>query len=191
MSQFPCLYCTRLAAHEWIGELRHLAEQAGLGYIYAESVSDIHLAAYRAPQPDWDHGRVFGAPAELRWNRRRDGRVDLVLLTEGQVPAPQGWRPLHLLESDPTGTEVRVEDGSIALRGVSRRHSRSPYGGGPEQPAEWTDTQIPRGLTYPLSQDEQEPLRWVRLRVKKYLADECLLLTRMAGLEASDDVKPL
>jgi hypothetical protein len=186
----PRLYHLRLSADKWVEAVDQLNKRGVLKFIYAEEPATIHLTAYRRPDPYWSHGRAFGPDLEVRWSRRRDGKVDLTLLTESDLPEQVDWQPIPLLENASATLEAVVEDGRVMLRGVSRRHGKSPYGGDPKAPNEWTESRIPRPLAYPVDAGDP-PRRWARLSVRTYRVNGCPLLTRMVDLEVTSDVERL
>ncbi|MFC1976290.1 hypothetical protein ACFLXQ_07815 [Chloroflexota bacterium] len=185
MSQIPHLYYLCLPAGEWVAAIEGVNKQSSLKYLYAEEPADIHLIDYQQPSPDWTEGRAFGQAVEVRWSRRRDGYVDLTLLTEKSFASDNNWQPCALTTTAPDD-ELSVKEGQIMLLGVSRRHQASPYPYTSTAPKEWTDSRIPRPLVYPLP-DEQTKKRWVKVIVKTYCLNDRPVITRMAALEGSDD----
>lgn len=185
----PRLYHRRLPTDEWVAVVDALNQKGALQYLYAEEPATIHLAAYRRPEAHWSYGRAFGEAMEVRWSQRRDGQVDLVLLTEVELAEP-GWQPMPLAEDGLATLEAKVEDGGIMLLGVSRRHPKSPYGGDREAPDEWTESRTPRPLNYPVKTGDP-PERWARVKAKIYYVNDRPVLTRMVKLEVTNDVKRL
>lgn len=195
MSAVPFLYGQRLPADQWVAAVDRLNRGGALHFIYAEEPAAIYLESYRQPVPHWTHGRAFGPDLEVRWTRRRAGQVDLALLTESPLPEREqkdaGWQPIPLLaDGAPATLDAQVEDGGVMLLGVSRRHEKSPRGGDPSAPNEWTDSRVPHPLVYPV-RAEDPPQRWVRLKTKTYRANGCPLLTRMLGMEVTSHVERL
>ena len=68
MSAKPYLYHRRVAASEVAATVDALRDK--LRYLYCESEAAIDLANYRAPDPNWLHGRAFGPELEVRGNGR-------------------------------------------------------------------------------------------------------------------------
>lgn len=194
----PFLYGQRLPSEQWVAAVDRLNRRGALHFIYAEEPANIYLDSYRQPDPHWTHGRAFGPNLEVRWTRRRDGQVDLALLTESPLSEREqnktGWQPIpllaHLSTDPPASLDAQVDDGWVMQLGVSRRHEKSPHGRDPNAPNEWTDNRVPRPIVYPLDAGDP-PRRWVRLQVKTYRANGCPLLTRMVGMEVTNHVKKL
>lgn len=191
MTEQPRLFHRRYSAGEWVAAVDGLNKDGALAFIYAEEAADIHLIKYHRPEPTWAHGRAFGPRFEVRWSRRLDGEVDLVLLTESELEIPHDWQPLPLLADAKYPVHAVVEDEWVTLRGVSRRHETSPYGGDVDAPMEWTDSRIPRAIVYPVEAGAgTPPQRWARLRVKIYRANGCPVLTRLVGIKETSYVQP-
>ncbi|MEW5958827.1 MAG: hypothetical protein AB1801_13930 [Chloroflexota bacterium] len=175
------LYQRRLPAANWISAVEEAHTAAAFVYLYAEEAATIHLTWYRRPEAHWTHVRAFGPAAEVRWLQRRDGQVDLILLTEKPVSL-NGWQ----LADD----TLVCQDSQVILRGVSRRHNRSPYPKSQDAPQEWTDSRIPQPLAYPVV-EAQAVERWVKLKTKTYQANGRPILTRLVALEGSSDEQKL
>lgn len=189
MSQMPHLYHCRLPADQWVNAVEKVHKKSPLKYLYVEEPANIHLIDYQQPASTWPEGRAFGPHLEVRWSRRRDGQVDLTLLTEKPFTDDEAWQPCTLPPAPASDEELTVTDGQVMLLGVSRRHPKSPYYVKDQNaPKEWTDSRIPRPLKYPLA-DEQTKKRWAKVLVKTYCHNSRPILTRMAILEGSDDDK--
>ncbi|HEX9926879.1 MAG TPA: hypothetical protein VGD99_29800, partial [Anaerolineae bacterium] len=122
MKQKPFLYQLRLPVDSWVAAVERINNTTPLSYLYAEEPADIYLTAYKAPLPNWPEGRVFGAEVEVRWSRRRDGQVDLVLLTEKPFNNEDNWQSCDWWTGFSGGEEPVVVEGRMMLRGTSRRH---------------------------------------------------------------------
>ncbi len=188
MSEQPQVYHRRAAADEWVDVVDGFKDK--VRFIYAEEPADLHLINYHRPQASWTHGRAFGPTLEVRWSHRRDGQVDLLLLTEGE-PCPQGWESTPVAEDEGPLDVDMAEESTVLLVGTHRRHLASSHRkAGQDVPHEWIETRIPRPLVYPLP-ETPEPARWVQLRVKVYRAAGRPVLTRMLDVEGTSDVKEL
>ncbi len=185
MKQKPYLYHLRLPAGNWVAAVERVNKSSSLNYLYAEEPADIHLIAYQTPLPAWPDGRAFGAEAEVRWSRRRDGQVNLVLLAEKPFSNEDDWQPCDWWAEfsdgeELAGDEFAVEERRMMLRGTSRRH------GDPNASPAWTDSRIFGPVVYPLA-DDQSLERWARLTIKIYRVNGYPLLTRMVDMEGSSD----
>ena len=189
MSKQPRVYHRRVTADAWIDVVDGFRDK--VEFIYAEEPADLYLTEYRRPESSWGHGRAFGPALEVRWTRRYDGQVDLLLLSERE-PCPEGWEPVSVAGGEEP-LEVDRAKGSkqVMLVGTHRRHLASTHRrAGQDVPHEWIETRIPRPLVYPMP-ETPNPEHWVRLNVLVYRAAERPVLTRMVGREETSDVKPL
>ncbi|TEU18859.1 MAG: hypothetical protein E3J21_05065 [Anaerolineales bacterium] len=188
MADQPKVYHRRVAADEWIDAVDGFKDK--VKFIYAEEPADLHLTNYRRPQASWTHGRAFGPTLEVRWSHRRDGQVDLLLLTESE-PCPQGWEPITVAEDEKPLEVDAAEESTVMLVGMHRRHLASTHRkAGQDVPHEWIETRIPRPLVYPLD-ETPDPERWARLKVRVYRVAERPVLTRMVDVEGTNDVQRL
>lgn len=186
----PKVYHRRVAADAWIDVVDGLKQKFELKFTYAEEPANLHLAKYHRPQANWTHGRAFGPTLEVRWSHRRDGQVDLLLLTESE-PCPQGWESIPVAEGEKPLEVDAVEESKVMLVGMHRRHLASTHRkAGQDVPHEWIETRIPRPLVYPLP-ETPNPERWAQLRVRVYRIAERPVLTRMVDVEGTNDVQRL
>ncbi len=184
----PQVYHRRVAADAWVNVVDGLKDK--FKFVYAEEPADLHLTEYVRPRPNWTHGRAFGTTLEVRWSRRCDGQVDLLLLTESE-PRPQGWTSIPVAEDEGPLEIDAAEEGTVMLVGVHRRHLASTHRkAGQDVPHEWIETRIPRSLVYPLP-EASEPERWAQLRVVVYRVAGRPVLTRMVDVEGTSDVQRL
>lgn len=188
MGKQPRVYHRRVTDDAWVDQVDGFRDK--LEFVYAEEPGDLHLTGYRRPEPGWTHGRAFGPTLEVRWSRRRDGEVDLLLLTESE-PCPRRWESIPLAEgAGPMGVEP-PEESTVMLVGTHRRHLASTHRrAGQDVPHEWIETRIPRPLVYPLPETPR-PERWARLWVRVYRAAGRPVLTRMVDMEGTSDVQGL
>jgi len=189
MCEQPQVYHRRVTASAWIDVVDGFRDK--VEFIYAEEPADLHLTKYCCPKPIWSHGRAFGTTLEIRWSRRYDGQVDLLLLTENE-PCPKGWDPVPVAEDEGPLKVDAAEESMVMLAGTHRRHLASTHRkAGQDVPHEWIETRIPHPLVYPLD-ETPEPKRWARLKVVVYRAAGRPVLTRLVGVEEETrDVRPL
>lgn len=188
MNEQPRVYHRLVTADAWVDVVDGFRDK--VAFIYAEEPADLYLTNYRRPQANWTHGRAFGQALEVRWSRRYDGQMDILLLTESE-PCPEGWTSVPVAEDEgPLEVDV-AEESTVMLVGMHRCHLASTHRkAGQDVPHEWIETRIPRPLVYPLD-ETPEPERWVRLRVMVYRAAGRPVLTRMVDVEGTSDEKKL
>lgn len=189
MSQPAFVYRLRPALADWVAIVERVHRTQPFSFIYWETAATIELQAYQPPSPLWPEGRAFGPQLEVRWIKRRDGRVDLTLLSETQFSSEDPW------EACPELAGLVVEDetmlGQVLLLGVSRRHERSPYKPvNSDAPKAWTDSRLPQPLLYPVGEAHSQK-RWVKAKIKTYRLNERPVLTRLVALEGTSDETPL
>jgi len=190
MAEQARVYHRRVAADAWADVVDGFKDR--VGFIYAEEPAGLHLAHYRRPEVAWAHGRAFGQVLEIRWSRRRDGQVDLLMLTESE-PCPPGWVSLPVAEDERPLEVDEVEEGAVMLVGMHRRHLASTHyrhKAGEQVPNEWIETRIPHPLVYPLD-EMPDPKRWARLRVVVYRVSGRPVLTRLVNVEGTSDEQRL
>jgi hypothetical protein len=182
------VYHRRVAADVWIDVVDAFKDK--VKFIYAEEPADLYLTNYRRPEASWIHGRAFGQALEIRWSRRCDGQVDLLLLTESE-PCPPDWASIPMAEDERPLEVDEAEESTVMLVGMHRRYLASThYKAGQDVPHEWIETRIPRPLVYPLD-ETPSPERWARLKVVVYRAAGRPALTRMVDVEGTSDEQRL
>jgi hypothetical protein len=189
MSQPAFVYRLRPALEDWVAVVERVHQTHPFSFIYWETAATIRLEAYQPPSPLWPEGRAFGPQLELRWIKRRDGRVDLTLLGETQFSNEDAWEACPELTGLVVGDDNALSQ--VLLLGVSRRHERSPYQPvSSDAPKAWTDSRLPQPLLYPV-EDTQSQKRWVKVKTKIYRLNERPVLTRLVALEGTSDETPL
>lgn len=178
MSERPSLYCRRVAPGELAAALKVF--ESSLRYLYFESETTIDLLAYRPPDPAWTHGRAFGAEMEVRW-QRVGASFDLLLMTERELPLPDGWVGLEDASQLPC-PDSADPPGQILLWGTHISHLDTSHYLASKGGNAWIETRIPRSLHYPL---DGTP-RWVKANVIVYRCQGRPVLTRMVGLEGEE-----
>jgi hypothetical protein len=189
MDDQPRVYHRCLDADTWMDAVDGFRDR--LKFVYAEEPADLHLTEYCRPEPGWTHGRAFGPALEVRWSRRRDGQVDLLLLTESE-PCPQGWIPISL-DEDGRPVEMRADEESpVMLVGRHRSQLASTHRkAGEDVPHEWIETRIPRPLKYPVP-EMPKPRPWAQLQVVVYRVAGQPVLARLVDVkESGSDVQGL
>ncbi len=152
--------------------------ERGLQFIYYEASEAVELLAYRTPQAAWHTGRAFGETLEVQWTRNGDA-FDLLLLTEKEMNAPEGWEKWQPLCSSGAPT-IQPQTQRVRLYGTERRelasyHYRATKS---DAPAEWIETRVPRPLVYPI---ENAP-KHVSVQSIVYCFDGVAILTRWQRL---------
>ncbi|MGQ9626630.1 MAG: hypothetical protein ACUVV0_06970 [Anaerolineae bacterium] len=128
-----------------------------LKYAYVESMAEAELVRYGEwgdyGLAFWTLGRAFGPELEIRWERE-GGDYNLLLLSEKEDFAPEGWRKVEEAEVD--------EERKIFLWGTYRQRERK-----------WIETRIPRPLRYPVEGNGR-----VCILACDYIKDGMTIMTR-------------
>lgn len=168
------------------GELASIVDglrERGLQFVYYESAEKVDLLAYRTPQENWTIGRAFGQALEVQWSWNGK-QFDLLLLTEAETAAPEGWSEWQPVCGDDGGA-FSSQPMTIRLYGIERRQLASyHYRRADDTTApEWVETRLPRSLVYPVA---GRP-KLVRVRAIVYTFGQVPLLTRWQRLEGSNE----